>query len=107
MIFLSPALLRPLVPSMRGVSCGTCSRTRAMWETGEREFVCSLCWMYRSTWGLANAEELGRFTGFVEDRMGVVFEKKADQLTDCADADRIISAIALTSRMFAAQDKMK
>ncbi len=77
---------------------------------GDRaEMVCSLCVLYESPWGCANEKGVAAFVTAVEAERGAMFDRAPDtaRLLNPADADRIVAALALSCRVFAAQDVRK
>ena len=106
-IYIDPGTIRPLPKAMQGIGCAVCNRVQSVWErTHVRtqqsgDPVCSLCWMYETGWGKDNKEALSEFVSEVEDSLSALFKKTEDaKLERCEDADRIMSALVLTTRMF-------
>lgn len=113
-VIIDTRLLRPLPKALFKSACSNCDKLQAMWEMGppdaeaeDRAIVCGLCFLYETEWGkkrndeiVALAEAVGKEVkgdGFLVDIRG--------HLLGCADADRLVASIALTSRMFQMQDK--
>jgi hypothetical protein len=109
-LVIPPDRLRPLPENMWGTSCDKCDKRQANWEywspklppTERRGYlVCSLCWLYRSDWGREHSADIAQYIALVEQSARVTFQRTANnQLLMCNDADRILGAIVLTSRMF-------
>lgn len=109
-IYLDPNNIRPLPKSMQGVACSVCNKTQAVWERTrvrtdqQGDPTCSLCWLYESKWGKDNGDQIGKLVSAVEDKLGRLFKKRDNaQLARCRDADRIMSAIVTTTRLFMAK----
>lgn len=105
-------MLRPLPKAMQGVACEACDKRQAVWEHTKTirdrkgECVCSLCWLYSSGWTEGTADELDVLIQRVEDKMSVQFRRDEDgHLAVCADADRILGAIVMSSRLFLLRGK--
>jgi len=105
---LNSRLLRPLPQSLWNISCSMCDKRQSVWEhvdlddLGARKGtpVCSLCWLYESEWGKKRREDLDQMIHAVEVEKGEIFRKMADgSLWSCRDADNILGAIAVTSRI--------
>lgn len=100
--------IRPLAPVMRGIACSLCNRRQSLWECTQTVQdqggtpLCSLCFLYHSPW--AEEQETGNLDAFiaaVEAHMGKLFVRADDSsLEDCGDADRILSSLVTTTRMF-------
>ena len=88
-------LLKPVPEVLRGASCGTCQRSRAVWlkvptldtPPAEGEFVCSLCVVYAP--GLSEFFDL---KSRVEGKVG-------RRIEDVREADRCVSQIVLEDRL--------
>ena len=80
-----------------------CDRLEARWECSEEHSpgpVCSLCWLYESEWGKLNREKVDRLISAVEGETGEPFRRRTDgRLWGGCDADRILGAIAVISRI--------
>lgn len=107
-LLVNPAELRPLPEGMRGVACGFCDKAQAVWErtsyVGQQEpglFMCSLCWLYASPWAEDRAEDIGAYVSEIEKHQGKLYKKTEDaKLADCLEADGILGALVLSSRLF-------
>jgi len=108
-VFLDPKVLRPLPQSLWNISCEECDKRQSVWEhfppelpSGVRKGtpVCSLCWLYESAWGKENREAVDCMIRAVEVQKEEIFRKAGDGcLWSCRDADRILGAIGVTSRI--------
>lgn len=101
-VHLDPKMVRP---NMGGaVSCRCCAKLCARWqvfEESEWSSVCSRCWLYDSVWGKNAAVEIAGLVSAVEKRLGHRFQHGEDgKLIAIEDSDRILGAIAITSRIF-------
>jgi hypothetical protein len=100
--------LKPLLKEDWDGPCASCGKKRARWmfipsdEQGAVS-VCGLCWMYESQWGKNRASELAEFKAKVEREIGKSFLVDKGKLVQFEDADRLLSAIALTSQIFQIQ----
>lgn len=112
-VLLDPALMRPRMDA-DPCPCAHCARKSARWlwlkRTDEGASLwlttCSLCWFYTTPWGTENAEGLAELIAATEQRMGRQFARTTDgKLLEAADADRILSAVSITSRIFKAAER--
>lgn len=115
-LVINPEYLRPLPESLWNVACDKCDKRQARWEffpSDEPEndkgfMICALCWLYESEWGQNRREDIDEMIREVEKRAGQIFQRaKGNRLWSCKDADRILSSIALTSRMFVYRSALK
>lgn len=112
-IYIPAHEVRPLASALRGIACCDCGKRQSVWEktstVGEDKGVpiCSLCFLYRSPWAHNKQSMLEEFIIAVEDAAGTFFSKTEDnKLEDCKDADRIMSSLVLTTRLFHTRSKM-
>jgi len=108
-LVLDPSLLRPLPQSLWGLACEWCDKRQSRWELFLPEAppdarkglaICSLCWLYESKWGQEKRADLDLFIGAVENEISQPFSKRpTGELLECRDADRILAAIGVTSRI--------
>ena len=108
-VFLDPRVLRPLPQSLWNISCAECDKYQSVWEHFSSELpsgarkgvpVCSLCWLYKSVWGKDNRGDIDRMICAVEAQREESFRKVGcDRLWSCRDADRVLGAISVTSRI--------
>lgn len=104
-IFINPDHFRPLDKKEWDGPCMCCNLNQARWmfipanETGAVS-ICGLCWLYKSVWGQNRSEEIFSYLLKVEDEIGKPFPKAKRKLVRFEDADRILGALALTSRLF-------
>jgi hypothetical protein len=108
-LILDPKVMRPLPGALWDISCDMCDKRQARWELATPELlsvrkgtpVCSLCWLYESEWGKPRRDDIDHMIADVETEVGREFKRTEDgRLWSCADANRILSSIALTSRLF-------
>jgi hypothetical protein len=118
-LIVDPNRLFPLPQSMWDAHCDHCDKRQSRWlfvpvEMGPPieinvpgstraagHVICSLCWLYESEWGLKRREHIDAYIREVELESKAVFARAEDgRLWSCRDADRIMGAIALTSRIF-------
>lgn len=70
--------------------------------------VCSWCFLYESFWGRPVRRHLDALISEIEVGMGKMFERSADaRLIRCEDADRVLGAVVLSSRLFRVRDRMQ
>lgn len=107
---VDPACLHPLPQAMWDISCHICDKRQARWEYHSEphaqkkgEPVCAVCWLYDSIWGEGKKSDIDVFIRAVETEASTRFERVDGRLSMCRDADRILGAIVLTSKMFAIQ----
>ena len=109
-LLLDSKTLRPLPGALWDISCERCDKRQARWElfgpavgsVRKGEPICSMCWLYESDWGKPRREDIDAFIADVEDETKRPFKRLEDgRLWSCSDANRILSAIAVTSRLFA------
>lgn len=102
--------LRPRVKEAWGAACAVCDRLQSRWDylrEGDYAPICSRCFLYETAWGKAQRENVQGMIHEVERGMESPFFRCADKTLLCKDADRILSAIALTSRIFDSQDRRR
>lgn len=103
---LDSHVLRPLPPALWGMACTWCDKAQASWvhisEGEQRETVlCAHCWLYVSEWGRARQVDIEGFLHDVEVQLEQTLPRDTDgRLAYCRDADRVLGAIAVTSRIF-------
>lgn len=109
-LLVDPMSIRPLPGALWDIACERCNKRQSRWEVfprgmakAKRGFpVCSLCWLYESEWGKAHVEEVTGLIERTEAEMGKKIEKTPEgRIRQCADADAIMGAVALTSRLAA------
>lgn len=112
-LYISAREVRPLAAAMRGMACCDCGKRQAVWEktveVGQEKGhpICSLCFLYKSPWAKENQSSLEAFVAAVEESASTFFAKTDDnKLEVCKDADRIMSSIVLTTRLFHTRSKM-
>jgi hypothetical protein len=106
-LILDPRVLRPLPQSLWGHACSKCDKTQSVWELfagdpsrRKGEPICSMCWLYESEWGQERRADIDQFIREVEVQAETIFRKTLDgRLWSCKDADRIVGAVAVTSRI--------
>jgi len=111
-LIIDTRFLRPLPKPMWQATCVNCDKRQSMWEMGppsEPNPVCSLCFLYESQWAEKRKDEVHAMVRDVEAYSGDKFLRDRDNVTLLSpkDGDRILGALALTSRMFQLQDKME
>jgi hypothetical protein len=123
-LIIDPRLLMPLPKALWGTACDNCNRAQAKWRVfspmqrpadgnaipiTDADFspTCSVCFLYESPWGKQRREDIQRFIADLEQEMHQKFLlDPSGRLTPNA-ADQALGAIALTSKMFEMQDRMK
>ncbi len=104
-LILNTNHLRPLDKKEWDGPCSCCGKKQARWmflpanQEGAVS-ICGLCWLYESVWGQNRREEIFKYVRAVEEEIGAVFLKSKGQLIRFQDADRLLGALALESRMF-------
>lgn len=120
-LILDPKTLRPLPQSLWGLSCAWCDKTQARWELSQPDIlrkaepICSLCWLYDSDWGRQHRHDIDLMIQDIEIECGSRFARleagttpdQAARLCRCQDGDRVLAAIAVTSRVFAYRGLMR
>lgn len=109
---MDSTLLKVLPKEFQGCACSKCAKLHSRWSIHIPDVdnvpVCSLCLMYEFPWGKKREEDLKNFIVEVEGRLGKQMEKTEDgRLTSPEDADRIIGAIVMTSRIFQVRRKFE
>lgn len=113
---VDPERLAPLPEALQELKphCALCDKPGSVWHlrtphkdgADAYDFLCSLCLLYRTSWGRQNKRQIQRVVKGIEDHGGFVFERRRkNRLARLEDADRIAGAIVLTSRMFDLQDR--
>lgn len=110
-ISMDPGSVRPRADT-ETMPCTTCHRSTARWYVLKSRdpdlwlSMCARCWLYESDWGKGQADEIASLVAAVETRMGKPFQHGEDgKLTHVDDADRILSSIAVTARIFHVADR--
>jgi len=102
-LIFHPKELRPLAQKLWDIACDRCNRRQSRWELPDGRKgtpLCSMCWLYESEWAKPRREDLDMLIREVEIETGEKFRRQEDgRLWSCADADRILGAIAVTSRI--------
>jgi hypothetical protein len=106
-LILDPRALRPLPQALWGHACSKCDKAQSVWElfagdpsSRKGEPICSLCWLYESEWGQERRADIDAMIRAVEVQAEEIFRKELDgRLWACKDADRIMGAISVTSRI--------
>jgi len=108
---LDPASVRPRMDAEM-MPCTACERRVARWYILKRRdpdlwlSMCARCWLYKSLWGKAYADDIAVLVAAVELRTGKTFQHGEEgKLTQDEDADRILSSIATTARIFHVADR--
>jgi len=111
-LILNPAFLRPMPEDMWGMACARCDRVQARWEFHEQVQVeggfkareafmpmCSLCFLYESSWGQRRRVRLNNLIAEIEASIGTPFlMDPGGRLASASDGDRVLAAISLSSR---------
>jgi hypothetical protein len=108
-LYVNPDFLRPLPKPMWGTACSTCDKPHSRWSVqvagGDPVPSCSVCFLYDSFWGKPLRKSLDLMVTGVEVELGNVFARGEDgRVTRAEDADRVLGAIVMTSRLFRAHD---
>lgn len=114
-LIVDSRFLRPLPQAMWDTACSKCDKRQAKWEFIPSDNpppsggypMCSLCWLYESEWGKARRQDIDAMIRDVEKSKGQIFQRaKGNKLWACKDADPILGAIVMTSRMFEIQGRL-
>jgi hypothetical protein len=100
-VSLDPSILRPREGP--ACVCPWCGKERARWYTADGAAwvpMCSLCWLYDSEWAKTRQLPVAALVAAVEERRGIPFAHADGKLVEIEDSDRILGAIAVTSRIF-------
>lgn len=123
-LLIDSRLLMPLPKVLWGTACDNCNRAQSKWRVfspmkrasegqavpiTEADFspTCSVCFLYESPWGKQRSEDIQRFIVDLEREIGEKFVLDAEGRLTPNAADKALGAIALTSRMFEVQDRVK
>lgn len=101
--------LRPLPKVMWGTACTYCEKRQSRWTVVDEQAhtVCSICYLYQSPWAVDKRKEIDVFIAEVEASLGSPFARNSEgNLSMFEDADRILGAVVMTSRLFEVQDKV-
>jgi hypothetical protein len=93
---------------MRGNACAWCDRRQSVWEyLAPREApatVCSFCLLYAKD--AAPKEEVDALITQIETSRNAMFDRDAyARLMHCADADRVMGVLVLTSRVMGVRER--
>lgn len=114
-LYVSGRFLRPLPQSMWDSACEKCDKRQAKWAftpadapPGAGDYpLCSLCWLYESEWGKQRRDQIDAMIRDVEKTHDKIFQRaKGKKLWSCKDADSILGAIVMTSKMFEIQARV-
>lgn len=109
-VLINPKILRPLHQHLWGSSCSECDKRQSKWEVlredGEQVVLCSLCLIYSTPWGIKNAAHLEVLIEDIQKEANERFELTPDGRLTINRADQVMGAVALTSRLFEARDRM-
>lgn len=125
-LLIDPELLAPLPQALQGAACKHCNRPQARWrlamirkiegnsgaefiqgDVDDYEPMCAVCFLYDSHWGKQRRKDIDLLI------MDIEHERKQPYLVDGSGrltppaADEVLAAIALTSKMFAIQDRLQ
>jgi hypothetical protein len=111
-LIIDTRFLRPLPKAMWGAVCVNCDKAQSMWEMGPTEepnAVCSLCFLYESKWAEKRLDDIHGMVRDVEAHTGEKMLRGRDNvsLISAKDGNKILGALAMTSRMFQLQDKLE
>lgn len=112
-LIIDTRFLRPMPKAMWGANCVNCDKSQSMWEMGppdEPNPVCALCFLYESQWAEKRIDEVHGLVRDIEVSTGEkMLRSPGDNvsLLSVKDANKVLGAIAMTSRMFALQDKLE
>ena len=116
-LLIDSRFLRPLPQSMWDTACVKCDKRQAKWAftpddedlpPSEDYPMCSLCWLYESDWGKERRSDIDAMILDVQKVKGKIFQRaKGNKLWSCKDADSILGAIVMTSRMFEIQARVR
>jgi hypothetical protein len=124
-LFLDTTRLYPLPQSMWNAHCDHCDKRQSRWlfiptDMSQPEeargpgkiheedhfrarghIMCSLCWLYESTWGQGRRSEIDALIRKFEfETKSILARSEGGRLWSCRDADRVLAMIALMSRIF-------
>lgn len=94
-------LLTPLPRTLWQSNCAVCDKTQARWTVRGVQpavFICSLCLLYRTTWGKQNAAQVESIKAEVEKSRTEPFQMQGEKLHNCADADSVLGVVVLIER---------
>lgn len=106
MIYIDPRLLSPAPKHVQGVACVACDRIGkagakwAFYPGGNQAIpvlLCSPCFI--EGWAPKQGPEFKEYLGKVEEKMGRSLVWETETRLSSEDADRILAAIAVTSRI--------
>lgn len=104
-IILDPRVVMPLPQEAWDTPCSGCGQPVSKWgvkidpESSKVLVICSKCMMYKSNWGKKYEYDLRLLIREVERERNTVFVLDVDGLLMVKDCDRLLSSIAITSRM--------
>jgi hypothetical protein len=123
-LLIDTRMLMPLPKALWGTACDNCNRMQSKWRVfspmqrppdgqpipiTEADFAptCSVCFLYESPWAKQRREVIQQFIVDLEHEIGQKFVLDNEGRLTPNAADQALGAIALTSRMFEQQDRMK
>lgn len=95
-------LLSPLPKKVMGANCVECDRPQADWDLQAVPGlapVCSLCVLYKVPWLNKSEEDIACLVELVEASVGPFEKDEQGRLIRSEDADRIVSALVMTSKV--------
>ena len=108
-LIINPQHFKPLPKEEWDGPCACCGKKCARWmfipadQDKGAVSVCGICWIYESQWGKNRARELHEFRMAVEEEIGSSFLIDKGKLVRFEDADRLLGALAFTSKVFQIQ----
>lgn len=103
-LLVDTSKLHPLTHEMWDSNCYHCDKRQAKWSLQLEDdpvFICSLCMLYESDWGLAHSADVGQLVKEADaKRNEATATDTKGRILFPKDADRILGTIALISRMY-------
>lgn len=110
-VLVNPKEIRPLPQAMWDVACSKCSRDQARWDVGTKgslsALVCSPCFLYRSEWAEGKKNDVEALALAIGEEIGTPLSRYDSGELSVESANRVLAAIAMTSRLFEARKKTK
>jgi len=99
-----PLLIAPLPKRLPGgTTCSGCDRPQANWFLQAAQGlapICSLCVLYEVPWQGKDEADVARYIEAVEAARSKGFPKDPKgRLLRCADADRLVASLVMTSKV--------
>lgn len=98
------ALVKAAPKEHHGGACSVCDKCQSVWLRQapglEISYVCSICLLYKSSWGEREKDNIKSLVEAVEARRGVIYEKTSEgNLANCREADALMASVYMVNQL--------